>query len=330
MTAKKRDGRREAVLITGAGGYIGSLLTRKLARALGEGKGRLRCVVATDIRETPAEDRAPGVIYDALDIRSKELARCMAKHRIDTVVHLAAVVSPRPEDTREFLYSVDVEGTRNVLEACVAHGVRKLIITSSGAAYGYHPYNARMLDEGCPLRGNKEFAYALHKRLVEEMLAQYQQEHPELEQLIFRVGTILGESVSNQITALFEKPRVMGLKGVATPFVFIWDGDVVACLEQGVFGEGTGIYNLAGDGALTLREIAARLGKPYVTLPEGLVRGALSVMKKLGITRYGPEQVGFLRFRPVLRNERLKREFGYQPRYTSREVFELYQRGSSQ
>ena len=323
------------VLITGAAGYIGNLLTKSLVAS----PGGLERVVATDIRpEAPDYGATPGnghpasgpqLVYLPLDVRSEELAAVIAEHQVDTVVHLAAVVSPRPEDTRQFLYSVEVEGTRNVLEACVGSGVRRLIITSSGAAYGYHPENVWQLNEESPLRGNEEFAYAHHKRLVEQMLAQYRRSNPQLEQLVFRVGTILGETVENQITALFHKPAILGLSGVATPFVFIWDQDVVGCLRAGIFGQHTGTYNLAGDGSLTLREIAARLGKHYVTLPANVVAGVLTVLQRLKLSRYGPEQVGFLRYRPVLDNRQLKRKFGYQPRYSSREVFELYRRKST-
>jgi UDP-glucose 4-epimerase len=42
------------------------------------------------------------------------------------------------------------------------------------------------------------------------------------------------------------------------------------------------------------------------------------------VTQYGPEQVDFLRYRPVLSNRRLKEEFGFTPRKTSRQVFEFF------
>ena len=90
-------------------------------------------------------------------------------------------------------------------------------------------------------------------------------------------------------------------------------------------GDGpAGIYNVAGDGALTIHEIAARLGKRCLVLPAALLRTALALLKPLGLTQYGPEQLDFLRYRPVLLNTRLKQVFGYTPRYTSAEVFELY------
>lgn len=46
----------------------------------------------------------------------------------------------------------------------------------------------------------------------------------------------------------------------------------------------------------------------------------------LRLTEHGPEKVPFLRYRPVLANERLKRDFGYTPRRTTREAFEEYLR----
>ena len=109
-------------------------------------------------------------------------------------------------------------GTKNVLVGCLEAGVLKLIYASSGAAYGYHADNPDWLDEKDELRGNVEFAYSDHKRQVEEMLAGWRQEHPDLEQLIFRPGTILGSTTSNQITALFEKPYVSGLAQRLYPF----------------------------------------------------------------------------------------------------------------
>ena len=215
------------------------------------------------------------------------------------------------------------------LEACVEARVAKLVVTSSGAAYGYHADNPPLPDENQPRRGNREFAYAWHKRLVEEMLAGYRREHPELAQVVFRVGTILGETTRNQITDLFDKPRLIALRGADSPFVFAWDQDVVACLVLALEPGREGVFNVAGDGALGVREIAARLGKRCVELPAWAIAGALALLKPLGLSQYGPEQVRFLRYRPVLDNRRLKEVFGYTPRRSSSETFDLYRQARS-
>ncbi|MFN2376167.1 MAG: SDR family oxidoreductase [Candidatus Binatia bacterium] len=306
------------VAVTGASGYIG----RQLVAALASDPRAVELVVATDLRPPPSP--LDGVEYVEADVRTTDFAALFAEHRIDLVVHLAAIVTPTPDMGRELEYAVDVTGTANVLEGCLAAGVRKFIYTSSGAAYGYHADNPARLREDDALRGNAEFAYSDHKRLVEEMLADWRRKHPGLLQLVFRPGTILGEQAHNQITAIFDRPVVLGIAGSPAPFVLVWDGDVVGAILRGIHEGGVGIYNLAGDGTLGLAEIAALLGKPYVALPAFLVEAALTVLHAVGLSPYGPEQVGFLRFRPVLDNRRLKEEFGYVPRLTTREVFELF------
>lgn len=311
------------VLVTGAAGYLGSLTVRHLV----ENTGRRYCLIALDVRRRPDLEALPGVRWLQEDIRTPRLPALLRELSVQTVVHLAAVVTPGRRSNRELEYSIDVLGTRNLVEACVQAGVQKLIVTSSGAAYGYHPDNPAWLTEEHPLRGNPVFAYAYHKRLVEELLAQYRRSHPGLRQLIFRPGTILGDTTRNQITRIFERPIILGLRGSESPFVFIWDQDVVRCLELGVRDlHRVGIYNLAGDGVVTLRDIAALLGKPFVALPARWIATALKALRALRLTSYGPEQVLFLQYRPVLCNRRLKEKFGYTPQLNSRQVFERFAR----
>ncbi len=169
------------VLVTGGAGFLGSHVVAALVAHPG-----VERVVAGDVRrpEHPIED----VVYDECDVtRTGSLGPLLERHEIDTVVHLAAIVSPGRDHDLE--YRVDVDGSRNVIDACIAAGVKRLVVSSSGAAYGYHPDSPAWLDEDDPVRGNDEFPYSRHKRLVEEMLAVARAEHSELEQVIFRIGT---------------------------------------------------------------------------------------------------------------------------------------------
>jgi hypothetical protein len=88
---------------------------------------------------------------------------------------------------------------------------------------------------------------------------------------------------------------------------------VAGSILHAIASDKTGIYSVAGDGALTISEIATQLGKRCVVMPASLIGAALAVHKRLHLTQYGPEQVDFLRYRPVLDHRRLKQEFGCVP-----------------
>lgn len=304
------------VLITGGAGFLGTRVAESLVAHPG-----VELVVVGDVRSP--QQPIDGVVVELCDVTTAEgLSPLMKRHRIDVVIHLAAIVSPGRDHAME--YRVDVDGTRHVVEACVETGVSRIVVSSSGAAYGYHPDNPAWLKESDPVRGNDEFPYARHKRLVEEMLSEYRDEHPQLEQTIFRIGTILGPTVENQITRLWGGPRLLAIRGSDSPFVFVWVDDVAEAMVRAAIDGPPGIFNVAGDGALTVHDLARRLNKKLLTVPAGLLGVALRVGRALRLTVHGPEQVRFLRYRPVLANDALKQEFGYTPTKTSAEAFEAY------
>jgi UDP-glucose 4-epimerase len=307
------------VLVTGGSGFLGSHAVAALAA-----RSDVTTVVSADVR--PPAALPDGVTAVTLDVTDADAVRqAVAEHGVDVVVHLAAIVNPGTLDEATER-RVDVDGTRNVLDACVAAGVRRVVVSSSGAAYGYHADNPVPLRESDALRGNDEFTYSRHKRLVEEMLVDYRDEHPDLEQVVLRIGTILGPGVANQITALWDAPRLLRVRGSDSPFVFAWVDDVTGAIVAGATGAATGAFNVCGDGRMTVADIARRLGKKTLDVPAPVLAGALQVGRALRLTVHGPERVGFLRYRPVLDNARLAGVLGYVPRFTSAEAFEEWLR----
>jgi UDP-glucose 4-epimerase len=94
------------VLITGIGGYIGSQLAEQLTE---------HCfVTGIDLHKHPSLS-CP---HQIMDIRDPTLTGLLRRERITHVVHLAAVLEDSGDRQRD--YDIDVNGTRNVLDACLA------------------------------------------------------------------------------------------------------------------------------------------------------------------------------------------------------------------
>jgi nucleoside-diphosphate-sugar epimerase len=121
---------REKVLITGGAGFLGINLIRHLMARGYE-------LSSLDVEEFDYPER-DGIEAIKGDIRDKALVD-RAMEGVDFVVHTAAAL---PLYSPEDIYTTDVEGTRNVLDAALRHGVKRFVHVSSTAVYGipdHHP-----------------------------------------------------------------------------------------------------------------------------------------------------------------------------------------------
>jgi nucleoside-diphosphate-sugar epimerase len=119
------------ILLTGALGQLGSELSPFLRERFGAEN-----VVATDLRDDTSPAVRDGGPFYRLDCRSgKELSEIIRRHRIDTIYHLAALLSATAEAQPQAAWDVNVGGLYSVLE--VAREQRCAVFTpSSIAAFG--------------------------------------------------------------------------------------------------------------------------------------------------------------------------------------------------
>lgn len=119
------------VLVTGALGQVGSELVPALEAQLGSA-----AVVAADLRALPPTHPVQGVLFEQADCTDgKRLRELVERHHIDTIYHLAAILSARAEANPELAWRVNMDGLYNVLEVARATGCR-VFVPSSIAAFG--------------------------------------------------------------------------------------------------------------------------------------------------------------------------------------------------
>lgn len=120
--------KEEKILVTGANGQIGSVLTGQLRQQFGE-----RQVLATDIR---LADNDP--YFEILDVLNKEqLFQSIKAQKITTIYHLAAILSAKGEQNPQWAWTINMNGLFNILEAA-RHFKLKVFFPSSIAVFGAH------------------------------------------------------------------------------------------------------------------------------------------------------------------------------------------------
>jgi len=184
----------------------------------------------------------------------------------DVVVHLAFVIVAGGGESRE----INLRGSRNVFEAAAAAGAKRLVYTSSVAAYGFRRGMPQLLGEDEPVKGTARHPYSAHKAAVEEELAEAL-DGSATDAYVFRPCIVAGPRATmllDVIPLLALGQRIPGplrwalgkvpelrpvLPDPGVPFQLVHHDDVASALCAAVLGLGEpGVYNLAGPGELKI------------------------------------------------------------------------------
>jgi UDP-glucose 4-epimerase len=167
------------LLVTGAAGFLGSHLSERLV-ADGHHVTGIDDLSTGKLAQLAQARRSKGFGFHRFDVTSEDLKDLVAHDRPDVVLHLAA-----PLKTADALTSarVTVGGTVNLLDACVATGVQRVVFASTGQVYG----NPAVLPVGERAAVRPLSPYAASKVAAEAYLATY-----PIRTVSLRLGNVYG------------------------------------------------------------------------------------------------------------------------------------------
>jgi UDP-glucose 4-epimerase len=318
---------RLTVAITGPTGDIGRSLLRALDRSREVGR-----VVAMARREfDPAAEGLKKTEYRRGDVLDRDALTALFDGA-DVVVHLAFMIMGGRQETER----INLEGSRNVFEAAVAARVKRIVYASSVAAYGFHADNPDLLTEDVRPRGTDRHYYSAQKAALEAVLADVLSDTP-VEAYVFRPCIVAGPDallLLENIPYIALSDRMPGpilralefmpaLKPVlpdpGVPFQLVHHDDVATAFRSAVLGRGTpGVYNLAGEGALTMSDLADSLGWYSVPLPDFALGAAAEAVARLPFVPAEAQWIESFRSPVLMDTAKARRELRWRPRYDAR------------
>ncbi|RMG67726.1 MAG: SDR family oxidoreductase [Calditrichaeota bacterium] len=291
------------ILITGGAGFIGSNIADRYL-ALGH-----QVVIVDNLVTGQRENIPAGATFYEMDIRDPELAGVFEREKPDVVSHQAAQMDVR-KSVEDPIYDaqVNVLGSINILQNCVAHGVRKVLFASTGGAiYGEQDYFPA--DENHPLRPISP--YGITKLTTEKYLYFYHVTYG-LTYTVLRYANVYGPRQNPHgeagVVAIFvskilkgEQPIINGDGKQTRDYVYV--GDVVRANELALTAGDNQIYNV-GTGQETdvntlFQAIRQAIGRPVEEV-------------------HGPAKPGEQK-RSVLDYSKIQQELGWAPQVSLEE-----------
>ena len=278
------------LLVTGASSEMGSALLRQL---LNNSDLKIRAMVHRSLVNVSGCEIRPG------NLKNKGLL-VRALSGVDTVVHMAALTKSTIESD---YFEVNVSGTKNLIDACLESGVKKIIYISSSAA---------SLNGGGYSRSKLEAEQSIKKS--------------GMKWLILRPSEVYGQRAGDSINRLIRWIQryifvpVIGTGTCKLSPVFI--DDVVSAIASSIFNkelENETIV-LAGPEELTYDDLVDRVAAYFgvkrikLHLPAGLIRFSITVMAKLGMDILVPDQISRLLCNKSFNINLAKEKLDYSPR----------------
>lgn len=300
-------------LVTGGAGYFGDRLCRKLQDA--------DCDVRIFDIQQPG-DTCPGAEVFQGDIRDAAAigAACQG---VDVIFHNVAQV-PLAKDKRLF-WSVNRDGTRNLLEAALRAKVRKVIYTSSSAVYGIPETNP--VTEQTEPHPMEDYGKA---KLAGEALC-WEFAGRGLDVSIVRPRTIMGHGRLGIFQILFEwiyqGVNIPVLNGGRNTYQFLHADDLAGAIILASRRPGPEAFNCGAERFGTMREVLENLcrvagtGSKVRSLPMAPMVAAMQISSKIGISPLGPYHSMMYGRSMYFDISKAQAQLGWQPAYSNDDMF---------
>ncbi|PVE10818.1 NAD-dependent epimerase/dehydratase family protein [Streptomyces scopuliridis] len=310
----------KVVLVTGAARQLGGRFVRRVQR-----DSDVDRVIAVDA-VAPAHELG-GAEFVRADIRQPVIARILAEHGVDTVVHLDVTGTPLGSGGRTAVKETNVIGTMQLLGACQkSPTVKRLVVKSSTSVYGSAPRDPAVFTETTPPKSLPSGGFAKDAVEVEGYVRGFARRRPDVAVCVLRFANILGPAADSPLAEYLSLPVLPTVFGYDPRLQFVHEDDVVDVLliasdepRRGTLNSGT--FNVAGEGVLLLSQCSRRLGRPTVPVPLPAVTWVGTALRTVGMTDFAPEQIRLLTHGRVVSTAQMRETLGFVPRYTTAEAF---------
>jgi len=304
----------KTVLITGGAGFFGGLLKQALL-------DRGYTCVSIDLEKDDASHNNLTAVQG--DIRDMTLMRRLfERYKFDTVFHLAAILAHAVKD-KHFLWTSNVDGTKNVAELSKEHKVKSIVFTSSNCLWAQN-FHRPVTEEDVP---NPVEIYGKSKLEGEKILKLYSD---SVNTVILRCPTIIDSGRLGLLAILFEfideGRKVWVVGGGKNRYQFIYAQDLIeACVKAADYGK-SDIFNIGSENVKSFREVydyviaKAETRARVTSLPKRLSIFGMKLAHTLKISPLGPYQYKMIAEDFEFDISKIKKELNWTPTVTNEEM----------
>jgi UDP-glucose 4-epimerase len=308
------------VVVTGIASSLGAPLLRRLAEERGGD-----AVLAVDVAAPPEE---LGVRHQLVDLAApaadQSLLEVFREQGVDAVVHCAFLTKPRRDAA--FVHELESIGTLNLLAACAAGGVSRVVLRSFTAVYGPSGRHPNFLTEDRPLQADADLAWVREKVEAEQHAAAFARRYPGMRVTVLRFAPLFGPGVRTFYTRLFDNRVVPVLMGYDPLVQLLHPDDALDAALRAIEDAPGGALNVVPSRPIPLLTALHLAHKIPVAVPHPVAEAAADLLWSAGLAEAPGGFVGYARYPCVGDPDKARRVLGFAARWSSRDALFAYLR----
>lgn len=298
------------ILITGAAGGLARLVAAKLAPHAK--------LVGVDTRDLPFGVEFPGE-FMRLDYAHRRMTDVFRRHSFEGLLHLGRLSVASVNFSRSERFNVNVLGTQALLNSALRYGVKRIVVLSTFHVYGAHRHNPIHLSERDPLRAAQTFPELADAIEFDHVSRAFMHEFRRIHTVILRPVNIVGPNIRNVMTKMLRSKRCPVLMGFDPVLQFVHEEDVARAVLLGLGASTSGVYNVAGEGAVAYTKAVELAGGHPIPIPHFMAYPTVGMLSRLGLL-FPKHLIDYFRFPTVVSDEAFREKFHYEPSRTTVET----------
>ena len=294
------------ILIMGAAGGLAVHLIKRLVEIYPEAR-----IVGVDVRKLKDTIYFPNVEIKQIKYKRSQFEKLFRAYKFDLFFHLGRLSHEKTFlFTSQERFNFNILGTQNLLDLCLQHKVKKIVVLSTYHVYGALADNAVFLREEAPLRASHYYPEIRDVVEMDIVCTSWMWRHRDkVSMVLFRPSNIVGPNIKNAVSTYLRSKIAPVPIDYSPALQFISERDMVSVLIKSIEELPAGPYNLAPDDYISIQRAKKIIGVFGIPCPIFALSGVAKVFKKT-IWSVPDYLFDYLKFPCLLSNTHIKSHLG--------------------
>lgn len=310
---------KKKILIIGAAGGLAKILSGLMAKTKSEYE-----IIGVDSRDLHDLPKKPNVTYKRMKYTRGNFEKLFRDNEFDVVYHLARMSHAQSNKSNlAQRLDLNIMGTNRILELCLKFQVKKVIVLSTYHVYGALSDNATFLKEDAPLRASIKHPELRDVTEMDQLATNWMWKNQhQIETLVLRPCSIIGPQINNTMSQFLTTPYAPIGIDYNPMFQFIHEFDMANILFRCIEEVPTGIYNIAPDEVISIREAKKITDTPYMKVPISVLSPLAKAFKAMW--SFPDYLLDYIKFSCIIDNDEIKKHLSDDVfRFSTKEAIEL-------